>query len=244
MLPSRSAGETGRAFTCSPFASDGAPHAASFETAAGHQRAETVAPMVAAAVPGRFPHDFGCSAEFAAPPDNCAVQQAALGEILEQRRQASIHLRQFLTHYLEILAVRVPALIVDRDAPNSPLHQAPRRQAGLAEGVAAIAVAHLVFFLRQVEHLARIAEDELVRLLLGLVQSLDEAVVLHGLPEGVELVEQVAAVALALVGNALGHHTLHREAGLCRVAAGGERPIALAQETVLGKAPLRLREHD
>ena len=140
--------------------------------------------------------------------------------------------------------MRVPALVVDRDVRNAALHQAARRQAGLAERVAAIAVAHFVFFLRQVEHLARIAQDQLIRLLLGLIQSLDKAVVLHGLPQGVELVEQLAAVALALVGDALGHHAFHREAGLCRVAARGERPIALAQKTVLGKAPLRLREHD
>ena len=35
--------------------------------------------MVAAAVPGRFPLHLRRAAEFAAPPDDGAVQQAALG---------------------------------------------------------------------------------------------------------------------------------------------------------------------
>ena len=56
--------------------------------------------------------------------------------------------------------------------------------------------------------------------------------------------EQLPPVLLALVGNALGHDAFHREARLRRVAAGGEWPITLGQETVLGEPALRLSEHD
>ena len=60
----------------------------------------------------------------------------------------------------------------------------------------------------------------------------------------VELVQQLAPVLLALVGDALGDHAFHREAGLRRVAAGGEGPVALAQKAVFGEAALRLGQHD
>ncbi len=62
--------------------------------------------------------------------------------------------------------------------------------------------------------------------------------------ERVELVEQVAAVALPLVGDALGDDALDGEPGLCRIAAGGERLVAAAQKARLGKPPLQLGQHD
>ena len=41
-----------------------------------------------------------------------------------------------------------------------------------------------------------------------------------------ELVQQLAAVLLPLVGNPLGHDSFDDEAALRRVAAGGERLVA------------------
>ena len=68
--------------------------------------------------------------------------------------------------------MRVPAaVVVDGDVGDAALHQAPRRQAGLPEGVAAVAVAQLVLLLRQVEDLAGVAQDQLVGLLLGFARA-------------------------------------------------------------------------
>ena len=53
-----------------------------------------------------------------------------------------------------------------------------------------------------------------------------------------------AASALALIVDALRDHAFHGEAGLRRIAAGGERLVFRAQEAGLGEAALRLGEHD
>ena len=60
---------------------------AALESAAGDHGGEDLAVMAAPAVPGRFPLDLRRSAELAAPPDDGAVQQAAVRQILQQRRQ-------------------------------------------------------------------------------------------------------------------------------------------------------------
>ena len=62
--------------------------------------------------------------------------------------------------------------------------------------------------------------------------------------ERVEFFEQFAAVLLPLVGDALRHDAFDDEAGLGRVAAGGEGLVANAQEAGLGEASLRLGEDD
>ena len=75
----------------------------------------TCAVMVPSAVPRRLPHDLRRAAEFAAPPDDGAVQQAALGQVLQQRRHALVHFRQLPAHGLEMLLVRVPTFVIDGD---------------------------------------------------------------------------------------------------------------------------------
>ena len=163
----------------------------------------------------------------------------------EQCRHALVHLRQLAAHGLEVLLVGVPAaVVIDGDVGDAALHQPPRHQARLAEGVAAVAVAQLVLLLREVEDLAGVAEDQFVGLLLGFLGGDDLRIAGHRVRQGVELVQILAAVLLALVGDALRHDAFHGEARLRRVAAGGEGLVARAQEAGLGEASLRLGQHD
>ena len=60
----------------------GAYYVASFEASACNNRREAFAVMRPAAIPGRAPLDFRASSKFAAPPYNCAVEQAAVGKVL------------------------------------------------------------------------------------------------------------------------------------------------------------------
>ena len=76
-------------------------------------------------------------------------------------------------------------LVVDGDVGDAALDQPPRHQAGLAERVAAVAVAQVVLLLREVEDLAGIAEDQVVGLLLGVVEGGQLRVALQGVPERV-----------------------------------------------------------
>ena len=195
---------------------------AAFEAAAGDHGGEHLAMMTASAVPGRFPLDFGRSAKFAAPPDNGAVQQAVLRQILQQRGHAFVHFRQAPAHGLEILLVRVPAaVVVDGDVRDAALDQPARHQAGLPEGVAAVTLSQLVLLLREIEHLARVAQDQVVGLLLALLGGGQLRIARHGVLQRVELVEQLAPVLLPLVGDARRDHAFHREPALA-----GSPPVA------------------
>ena len=48
----------------------------------------------------------------------------------------------------------------------------------------------------------------------------------------------VAALALAIVGDAGGYHAFHGEARLIGISAGGEGFVFRAEEAAFGKAPL------
>ena len=60
-----------------------ADDAATFESAAGDERRENIPSMIASAIPRRFPLHFRRAAKFAAAPDNRAVEQTMLGQILK-----------------------------------------------------------------------------------------------------------------------------------------------------------------
>src|ERR1035438_5375902 len=201
--------------------------------------------MAATAVPRGFPLHFRRAPELAIPPDDGAIEQAALREIGEQGRHALIHLRQFAAHGLEIQLVGVPsAVVVDGDVGNAALHQAARHQAGLAEGVAAIQVAQVVLLLGEIEDLTGVAENQFVGLVLGLFGGGQLRIAGQRVGQGVELVQVLAAILLALVGDALRHHAFHGKAGLGGVTAGGEWSVTRAQKAGFVEAPLRLGEHD
>src|ERR1017187_7745975 len=121
---------------------------------------------------------------------------------------------------------------------------AARRQARLSKGVAAVEVAQVVLLLGEIEHFAGIAQNQFVGLLLGLFGGGELGIAGQGVGQGIELVQVLAASVLALVGDALRHHAFHGKARLGRVAAGGERFVARAQETGFAEASLGLGEHD
>ncbi len=151
-----------------------------------------------------------------------------------------------------MLLVRVPAAVVDGDVGHAALDQTPRDQAGLAEpGECRLAPRHVAvpasqrrILLRQIEHLGAVAQDHVVGLLLRFVEGRQVRVAFGAAAEGVELAEQVAAILLLLVGDALGDDAFHHEPGLRRIAAGGEGFVSRPQETGLGEPPLRLGQHD
>ena len=153
--------------------------------------------------------------------------------------------RQFPAHDLEMLLVRVPALVVDGDVGDAAFDQPPRHQAGLPERVAAVAVAQLVFLLREIEHLAGVAEDQVVGLFLGLRRrpSARRRLAWHA-RSVFSLCSNSRRSLLPLVGDALGDDAFDGEPGLRRIAAGGEGFVARAQESGLGEPSLRLGQHD
>ena len=140
--------------------------------------------------------------------------------------------------------VRIPALVVDGDVGDAALHQPARHQAGLPEGVAAVALPQVVLFLREVEDLARVAQDQLVGLALGVGGGGELRVGRERVGQRVEAGEVFAPRLLPLVGDALRHHAFDGEARLAGVAAGGEGLVARAEEAGFGEAALRLGEHD
>ena len=101
------------------------------------------------------------------------------------------------------------------------------------------------FSSRQVEHLAGVAENQVVGLLLAPVELL-EAAGSPGmaLPSVSSVVEQLAAARAGARRRCPGDDALDRERLLVGIAAGGERLVALSQEARLGEPALRLGQHD
>ena len=58
-------------------------YSAAFESSACDDGREYVAPVAPSSVPGRLPLDFRRSSEFSSPPDDCRIEQASVGEVLE-----------------------------------------------------------------------------------------------------------------------------------------------------------------
>ena len=200
--------------------------------------------MPAPAVPRFFPLHLGGAAEFAATPDDGAVQQPALGKIRQQAGHALVQFRQLAAHRLEVFLVRVPTLAVDGDIGHAALDQPPGQQARLSERVAAVSLAQVVFFLGEVEHLARVAEDQVVGLVLGRAESARRAS--SGLAwtnvSRFAKSSRRPCCRWSEMPWATTPSTTNR--GLGRVAAGGKRLVAKAQEAGLGEAPLRFGHHD
>ncbi len=146
----------------------------------------------------------------------------------------------------KLLLVRVPAaFVVDGDVRNAAFDQPARHQAGLAESVAAVTVAQFVLLLRQIEHLAGIAQDQVVSLLLTLGGGGQFGVAGQDVGQRVQLVQQLAP-ARAGAGSEMPWLTTPSTANgrSGRIAARGEGLIARTQEAGLGKASLRLGQHD
>ena len=223
MLPMRSHGYTGRSLTSSPLASEAPTTWPPLNPPPATTAEKTLPVMAAAAVPGRFPlHLAACGRTRRSTRRWCC--RAGRGRTGPAAAwPALVQLRQLPAHGLEVLLVRVPALVVDGDVGHAALDQPPRHQAGLPERVAAVALAQLVLLLREVEHLAGVAEDQVVGLLLGLSRAPSSCgVAWHGVLERVQLVQQLAPVPLPLVGDALGDDAFDGEAA----SAPGSPPVA------------------
>ena len=108
--------------------------------------------------------------------------------------------------------VRVPAAgIVDDDVRDAGLDHPPRRQAILAEGVAAIAVPQFRLLLGEIEHLPALAQDQFIGLLPGLFGGGHLRAGGHRVAHRVQLAEQLAPALLPVVGDAAGDHAFHLE---------------------------------
>ena len=144
-----------------------------------------------------------------------------------------------------MLLVRVPALVVDGDVGDAALDQPPRHQAGLPEGVAAVAVPQLVLLLREIEDLARVAQDQVVGLLLALRrgrQLRHRPCMACSSVFSLWSSSRRSRCRSSEMPWATTPSTANR--ALRRVAAGGEGLVARAQEARLGEPPLRLGQHD
>jgi len=122
----------GRAHTCRP------------ETAAGHQRREGLAVMAASAVPGSFPLHFRRASELAVPPDDCAIEHAALRQV-RQQADMPLSISAVCGACLKIQLVGVPAaLVIDRDV-GTPRSTRRRATSTIARKCCAIQVAQSSF---------------------------------------------------------------------------------------------------
>ncbi len=123
-----------------------AEDAAGFDAAAGEQDRIVVLPVIAAGVfidPRR-------AAEFAHHQQQRPLGHAALVHVVEQCRKTAIERRQkSMFQFAEVVLVRVPGVLrnlaveagADGDELDARLDQAACQQAGLAEGIAAVAFA-------------------------------------------------------------------------------------------------------
>src|ERR1017187_898895 len=136
------------------------------------------------------------------------------------------------------------AFVVDGDVWDPTFDQPARYQAGLPEGIATVAVSQRVLLLREIKYLARVAKDQVVGLLLTLLGGCQLGIARHGLLKRIELLEQLASVALTLVGNPWSHNAFHCKPALPGVAPSGKGLVTRSQKARLGKPPLRLGQHD
>ena len=148
-------------------------------------------------------------------------------------------------HGLEIIFVRVPAaLVVNGDIRDAAFDQPPRHQARLPKRVLAITLSQVALFLRQIEHLARVAQDQVISLFSACAEAASSRIARHGMGQRVQLVQQLAPLALAEFGNFLADHAFHRERCFRWIAPGGKRLEARPQKPRLGKTPLWFGQHN
>ncbi len=120
--------------------------------------------------------DFRCAAEFAVPDDERVVEQAAILQVRQQRRDRLVGLRhKTLLKLFEVLTVRVPggidtrlvAMPIDSDKADTRFEHPPGEKDALAKSAAAVAVPFLVGLCAQIERIARPRRsDEVSRLLI------------------------------------------------------------------------------
>jgi len=131
---------------------------------------------------------------------------------------------------------RVPASgVVDDDVGDPGLNEPSRRQTVLPEGVPAVAISEFGLFFGEIKHLAALAENQLIRLQLGLLRRRQLRTGGHGVTQGVHLVEQFAPSLLPGVSDAPGDDSFDLEPGRVGITAGGKGLGGAGQEPFLGK---------
>ncbi len=103
---------------------------------------------------------FGLAAELADPGDEGFVQEAALGEIVQERDERGFRRRQeVVLEAMEIVAVRVPERVavvvpVDRNQRHAALDKPAGEEHALPVDIPPVAVAERVRFLGKIKRLA------------------------------------------------------------------------------------------
>ena len=155
--------------------------------------------VTATTVPGWLPLHFRRAPELATPPDDRAVEQAALGQILQQRRHPLVQFGEHAAHGLEMLLVRIPTVVVDRHVADTFFDQPARHQARLAEGRATVLLAQVVRSpgtdQRPCRH--RPESDRTPRSRTSAAPPV--GIALHGVRQRIQIAQQVAARPLPLV---------------------------------------------
>ena len=121
---------------------------AAVDAAAAEHDREAAAPMVA---PGVLV-DFGRATEFAGDEDEGFFVEAAVLEVAKEGGHGHVELgEKLVAEDFEIGVVGVPVGVIDGDAADAGFDHAPRHDAGLAEGVAAVGIAEFFGFGGEIE---------------------------------------------------------------------------------------------
>ena len=173
------------------------------DAAAGHPDGEAVR-VVVATVSGAGALRHWRSAKLAAPDHQCLVEQAALFQVGDQRRDRAVHRAAALGVLLGDLAVRIPALLVKLHKPHAALAQPPRQQAVVGEGhpgrLGPVGLAYCLRLSRDVRQLRHGGLHPIRQLVL--LDAGEDCRIVHQLvPSTVQRAQQVDLVAAGLTAD-------------------------------------------
>jgi hypothetical protein len=224
-----------------------ADDAASGDAAAADGEGPAVGPMVAAAIV----IDEGGAAEFAHGEDDGGIVEAAVFEVVEERRQGAVEGRaEAVAVALVVLGVGVPGVRMEAgggDETGAGFDEAAGHEGALADGVASVTVAEFVGFFREIEGLADGGVEQhlgglgLEAVHLGVLGAFD-----HGAVAPVDHLEEALAVFDGGGGDGLGEgKVVDLKAGLGgirdahRIVLGAEEAGAEVVLVLAGLLPLR-----
>ena len=199
--------------------------------------------MIASAVPRRLPVYFRAASEFAAAPDQCAVEQSAGCQIFQECGQPPVEIRALQAHPRKVTFVRIPSAgIIDHDIRHTGFDQPAGNQTFLPEGVASVAVAQFVVFIGEVEHFFARSEDQFIGLIFGDACIFQHGRA-HGLSKQIGFSEQFATGGLTFIADSFCDNSFDLKARVIGIPAGGERFIHRSEKAFFRKASLRLGQY-
>ena len=221
----------------------GADDRAGGHAAAGEKDGVTLRPVVTAVGAELLRvHDPGGAPELTHPDDQRLVEQAARGEVVDERGHGAIGVRKKAGPKLvEVVGVGVPAprafaadrlRVVDVDEPDSGLDQATGKEATLAVSVAAVLVAELRRLGREVERLLDAGgRQHGQRPVVEGVQPAGRVVPTEEVALAVDHPQQASAVVQAVEGEGRGEAQFGKaERRGVRVARDEEGVVLLAEK--------------